>query len=58
MSTVGEKLRILLRDNQMTQKQLATYMNVSESTVQKWISPTQYHPISVADLKKICSFLI
>lgn len=33
MSTVGEKLRILLKYNEMTQKQLAVYINVSESAV-------------------------
>lgn len=34
--TVGERLKVALRDKYMTQKQLAEKMHVSESTVQKW----------------------
>lgn len=34
----NEKLRVLLKDREWTQRKLADCMNVSESTVQKWVT--------------------
>lgn len=38
MSKFNEKLRILLANNEMEQKQLAELLNVAPTTVQKWVS--------------------
>jgi DNA-binding XRE family transcriptional regulator len=37
MSTLSEKIKILLNNNEMTQKKLAEELHVSESAVQKWV---------------------
>ena len=36
MSTLGDKIRILRKNKELTQVQLAKLLNVSDDTVQKW----------------------
>lgn len=52
MSTMNEKLRILLANNDWTQKKLAEVMHVSPDTVQKWVKGSNH--MSVDTIKEIC----
>ena len=44
MSTFSEKLRILRKNKEWTQAQLADALSVSESTVQKWEVDKTHRP--------------
>ena len=46
MSTFSEKLRILRKNREWTQDQLADALSVSESTVQKWEVDKNEPPVS------------
>ena len=46
MSTFSEKLRILRKNKEWTQAQLADALSVSESTVQKWEVDKNAPPVS------------
>lgn len=52
MSSISQKLRVLLSNNCMTQAYLAVKLHVSESTVQKWI--VGKNQIGLEDLISIC----
>ena len=51
MSTISEKIRILRKNREWTQAQLADALSVSESTVQKWEVDKNTPPFS--EIKRI-----
>ena len=56
MSTFSEKLRILRKNKEWTQAQLADALSVSESTVQKWEVDKNAPPVS--EIKRLRRFSI
>lgn len=59
MSEFNEKLRVLLHNNEMRQKDLAGRLCVSEDTVQKWVKGSN-HPSfeTIKDLSRIFCYPI
>ena len=52
MSTIGQKLRRLLANNEMTQADLGELMSVTADAVSSWVRDINH--ISLEDAKKLC----